>query len=227
MTVRSGRKKPLFEDAYVALKKALLESELPPGYHGSEQEIATRLGMSRTPVHEAIIRLQQEGLMEILPKKGVLVSTIATDDMKEIYDITIALEGMAAELTASLQPETRQVAVAALREATALMETAVTRNDLPAWADADNHFHRHLVQCCENERLSRMANMNSDQLHRTRLFTLRLRTLPKHSVDEHYDIIAAILDGDAKRASDRAREHRRKARDELIPLLEVSGIRHM
>ncbi len=224
---RPMRKKPLFEDAYQALKNAILKSEFPPGYQGSEQEIATRLGMSRTPVHEAIIRLQQEGLMEIRPKKGVLVSTIAPDDMKDIYDITIALEGMAAELNALLEPEKRRRVVTALSEPTTQMESAVTRNDLQSWAEADDRFHRLLVEYCGNARLSKMAQLNSAQLHRTRLVTLRLRALPSTSVDAHFEIIEAIKDGDAKRASACAMKHRRKARDELVPLLKIAGFHHL
>lgn len=227
MKARPERKKPLFEDAYMALRDAILNSEFPPGYQGSEQEIATRLGMSRTPVHEAIIRLQQEGLMEIRPKKGILVSTIAPDDMKEIYDITIVLEGMAAELAALLPPEKRKPIVATLTEATNRMEAAVARDDLQSWADADDAFHRNLVELCGNARLSKMAQLNSAQLHRTRLITLRLRALPKHSVGDHFGIIDAIKEGDEKQAANRAMAHRRKARDELVPLLKISGFHHL
>jgi len=223
----SERKGTLFESAYAALKQAILENELPPGYQGSEQEIANRLGMSRTPVHEAIVRLQQEGLMEIRPKKGVIVSTIAPDDMKEIYDIRIALEGMAAELIALLEPEERNRAVSELTEPTARMEKAVLGDDLLAWAEADNQFHRGVVEACGNSRLSKMANLISSQLHRTRLITLRVRTLPKHSAGDHYAIIEAIRDGDAALAREQASGHCRRARDELIPLLKQSGIRHL
>lgn len=227
MATKPKNKTPLFEGAYQALKDAILEGEFAPGYQGSEQEIATRLGMSRTPVHEAIIRLQQEGLMEIRPKKGVVISTIAPDDMKEIYDITIALEGMAAELDAMLPDEKRGVLVAQLADATDRMEDAVERDDLRSWADADDDFHRVLVNECGNPRLARMARMNSDLLHRTRLITLRLRALPKSSAQDHARIIEAIKAGDGQAAAESAMLHRRWARDELVPLLRVSGIRHL
>ncbi len=227
MAAITKNKTPLFEGAYAALKKAILEAEFPPGYQGSEQEIATRLGMSRTPVHEAIIRLQQEGLMEIRPKKGVVISTIAPDDMKQIYDITIALEGMAAELDAALPHEERDILITALTHASSRMERAVESDDLRSWAEADDEFHRQLVDQCQNPRLSRMARTNSDQLHRTRLITLRLRALPKDSAQGHLKIIDAIKSGDAQRAAQSAMEHRRVARDELIPLLKVAGIRHL
>jgi len=101
--------------------------------------------MSQTPVHEAIVRLQQEALMEIHPKKGVVVSTIAPDDMKETYDIRIVLEGMAAELIARLEPEGRLCAVSELSDATANIEKAVLGDDLRTWNAPD--FSRHRFRC--------------------------------------------------------------------------------
>src|ERR687894_830406 len=88
------KKTSLVEDAYKALKDAIRNNLFPPGYQGSEQEIALRLGMSRTPVHEAIIRLQEDGLVRVLPKRGVVVCPIAPEDMREIYDVIIAVEAM-------------------------------------------------------------------------------------------------------------------------------------
>ena len=80
----AGKKPSLVDDAYRKLKDAIRENEFPPGYQGSEQEIASRLGMSRTPVHEAVIRLQEEGLVRVLARRGVVVCAISADDMSEI-----------------------------------------------------------------------------------------------------------------------------------------------
>src|ERR1044071_2040484 len=95
-TAETTRKPSLVDDAYRALKDAIRENTFPPGYQGSEQEIATRLGMSRTPVHEAVIRLQEEGLVRVLPRRGVVVCAISAEDMREIYGVIIALEAAAA-----------------------------------------------------------------------------------------------------------------------------------
>ena len=85
-TAPSTHRPSLVDDAYRVLKNAIRENVFPPGYHGSEQEIASRLGMSRTPVHEAVIRLQEEGLVRVLTKRGVLICTVSPDDMREIYE---------------------------------------------------------------------------------------------------------------------------------------------
>src|SRR5271166_5244478 len=96
----SAPKPSLVGGAYEALKEAILHNVFAPGYQGSEQEIASQLAMSRTPVHEAIIRLQEEGLVRVLPRRGVVVCAISPDDMREIYEVLIALETASAELLA-------------------------------------------------------------------------------------------------------------------------------
>src|SRR3954466_14939978 len=99
-TQEPNRKPSLVDDAYAALKEAIRENTFPPGYQGSEKEIAPRLEMSRTPVHEAVIRLQEEGLVRVLSRRGVVICAISAADMREIYEVIIALESAAAELLA-------------------------------------------------------------------------------------------------------------------------------
>src|SRR3954447_19013442 len=112
-----NRKPSLVDDAYAALKEAIRENTFPPGYQGSEQEIATKLGMSRTPVHEAIIRLQEEGLVRVMTRRGVQVCAVSPEDMREIYEVIIALEAVAAELLAGRAQAERAAGVAELARA--------------------------------------------------------------------------------------------------------------
>jgi DNA-binding GntR family transcriptional regulator len=221
-------KKPsLVEDAYKALKDAIRNNVFPPGYQGSEQEIALRLGMSRTPVHEAIIRLQEDGLVRVLSKRGVTVCPLAPEDIREIYEVIIAIEAMAAELLAALPDEERHLVADQLEDATSGMEQALRDDDLLAWAAADDLFHRILVERCGNSRIRRIAQTVTDQAHRARMLTLKLRSRPTGSVAAHRDIIAAIRKGKAAEAHQQARQHRIGARDELVPLIVSVGIKHL
>lgn len=222
-----GGKPSLVDAAYDALKTAIQSNAFAPGYHGSEQEIASQLGMSRTPVHEALIRLQEEGLVRILPRRGVLVCTISPDDMREIYEVVIALETASAELIAALPPERRAPVAAELEAVNARMEAALAAGELVAWAEADGRFHQLLAERSGNGRLARMFHTVMDQSHRARMLTLRLRPLPALSVRDHAGIVAAIRDGDAPAARDRTRAHRARARDQLLPLLGQLGMRHL
>lgn len=213
--------------AYQAIREAIRSNVFPPGYQATEVEIARQLGMSRTPVHEAMARLQEDGLVRILPKKGIIIRSLSPTDIDEIYEVTIALEGAAAARIASFAPDQRKDVAKQLREATLAMEEALKSEDLKAWAQADEQFHETLVVSSGNRRLVRMAGTVADQLHRARIFTLNLRPLPSASSQEHLAIIAAIEAGDEEMASSAARYHRQHARDQLLPLIAKLNLRNL
>ncbi len=183
--------------------------------------------MSRTPVHEASLRLQEEGLVRILPKRGILICALAPHDIAEIYEVLIAIEAGAAARAAAL-PEAERTALAdELDQATAAMGQALAVGDLPGWGRADEAFHRLLVERCGNGRFARIIQTVNDQSHRARMLTLRLRPRLPASEAEHRDTSEAIRLGLPDAAHEAARRHRIRARDELLPLIESVGLRHM
>jgi DNA-binding GntR family transcriptional regulator len=216
----------LVDGAYAALKQAIRESVFPPGYQASAGELAMRLGVSRTPVHEAALRLQEEGLVRILPKRGILICALAPDDIREIYGVLIAIEASAAELAASLPVAERERLADDLSDATEAMDRALAGGDLAQWGHGDEAYHRLLVEGCGNGRFLRIIQTVNDQSHRARMLTLRLRPQLPVSVAEHRAAIDAIRAGNAEAAREAARRHRIRARDELLPLLEGIGLRH-
>jgi DNA-binding GntR family transcriptional regulator len=224
----TGERRPsLVDDAYAAMKEAIRESTFAPGYQASAQEIALRLGMSRTPVHEASLKLQEEGLVRIVPKRGIVICTLAPDDIREIYDVIVAIEGRAAELVAALSDADRQVIADDLARHTAGMEAALAAGDLAAWGRADAAFHAALIDGAKNSRIARIVQTINDQMHRARMLTLRLRGELPQSVAEHRRIVEAIRAGDTAAAHAAARGHRLRTQGELIPLLESLGLKHL
>jgi DNA-binding GntR family transcriptional regulator len=217
----------LVDEAYQALKTAIRDNVFPPGHQAAEPEIARQLGMSRTPVHEAIIRLQEEGLVQVLPRRGILICPVSAEDIREIYDVLIAVEGMAAALLAGLPGDAAGAAAEALERETAAMERALEGGRLPDWAAADERFHGLLTERCGNRRLARVAATVRDQSHRARLFTLHLRPPPTASAAEHRRITDAVRAGAAADAEAAARAHRLRARDALLPLLVQYGVRNL
>jgi DNA-binding GntR family transcriptional regulator len=207
------------DSAYRFLRKAILTNEIPVGFQATEVELAARLGMSRTPVHEAMARLQEEGFVQILPRRGILVKGLSPTDLLEIYDILIGLEGAAAERLALERGDAIADVVRPLEELTVRMEQALEAEDLEAWADADEAFHDTLVTRCGNGRIRRLVATVSGQSHRARRLTLNMRPIPSQSSIEHRQIIAAIAATDAAAAGAAARAHRRRARDQLVPIL--------
>lgn len=205
-------------DAYDQLKEEIRSNRMPPGYLAPEPEIALRLGMSRTPVREALIRLEVEGLVELIPRRGARVLPIRADDMKEIYEILTSLEPDAAASLAARKPTDRDLAP--LDKATAEMEAALRVDDLDRWAEADDRFHNTLLRLHGNRRLTEFVSALYDQAHRARMVTLRLRERPTKSTEEHRDILECLRRGDPAATRKAFRRHRERAVTELLDILE-------
>ena len=217
----------LVDAAHQAIKEAIRENVFPAGYQAAEADIARQLGMSRTPIHEAMTRLQEEGLVRILPRRGILVCALTPEDIQEIYEVIIALEGAAAERSA-LSPEAmRTPLLQTLEAATSAMEAALKSDDLLGWAQADKQFHDAMVSQCGNRRLTRMVGTVTDQSHRSRTLTLQLRPKPVSSAAEHRAIICAIRSGEGPAANQAARAHRQNARDQILPLIARLNLRNL
>ena len=210
------------ERAYQDLKRRILDNEMPAGFQALEQELAEMLAMSRTPVREALIRLAEEGIVEVRPRHGMRVLPISVDDMREIYEILTGLEGIAAEVVAKRGLTKDQLA--ALHDAVNAMDTTLAEDDLLGWADADHRFHNLLVEYCGNERLRTWVNTCRDQVHRARMATLRLRPKPVDSNKDHAAVVDAIERQDAEAARRIHHQHRVRAGAMLVELLELHGI---
>jgi DNA-binding GntR family transcriptional regulator len=210
------------EAAHARLRAMILDNHLPPGTQLLEAELALELGLSRTPVREAMLRLQADGLVAVTPRHGMRVLPVSAADMRDIYDVLESLEPKAAELLALRRLPPAQLAP--LHAACDAMEAAIAREDRPAWAAADEAFHRDLLALCGNRRLGAMVMQLWDQSHRARMLTLNLRPLPAASTAEHRAIMVAIAAGDGDGARELFRLHRRRGGAEMIALIERSGL---
>ncbi|VTU30813.1 Carbon starvation induced regulator [Variovorax sp. PBL-E5] len=181
------------DTVYDTLKQRILRNKLSGGSQLLEDAVSADLGVSRTPIREALARLEAEGLIEAVPRHGYRVLPITMDDMRDIYQVLSPLETVAAELLAEKKPNT--VEVKALQEAVDRMAAALKADDLDAWAEADETFHARLVDLCGNRRLAKVAHLLFAQSHRVRLFTLRLRDKPMSSVKNHAALVDAIRKG--------------------------------
>ncbi len=210
------------ERAYQELKRRILDNEMPAGFQALEQELAELLGMSRTPVREALIRLAKEGIVEVRPRHGMRILPISVADMREIYEILTGLESTAAEIVAERGLD--HDSLGTLRRAVEDMDSALADDDLRAWAEADERFHNLLVEFSGNERLRAWVNTCRDQAHRARMATLRLRPKPVDSNKDHAAVVDAIERQDGEAARRLHHQHRRRAGAMLVELLELHGI---
>ncbi|MBV6648485.1 FCD domain-containing protein [Hoeflea alexandrii] len=208
-----------------ALRALIFAGELPPGSDHLESELAEKLGMSRTPVREATLVLESQGLLEVRPRKGVRISALSADDMREIYEVLTELESLAASLAADAHYSEQELS--RLKSATLEMEASVAANDREGWARADAAFHDELVRLGGNKRIQTIVSNFNDQVRRARALTLHMRPMPKKSNEDHRALYEAIAKGDSTAARKIHWRHRTEAKDMLINLLNQHGLRRV
>jgi DNA-binding GntR family transcriptional regulator len=204
--------------AFAELRSMILNNQLKIGIYYLERELVELLNISRTPLKEALLRLEHEGLIKIQPRHGIRVLPISVEDMEEIYQVITCLE---CEAILSLANRTLSVDDLALLEACSQsMVQALEKDDLTAWAEADEKFHTLILDLCGNKRLRETVMMFWGQAHRARYFTLSFREKPKDSTNDHHRVIQAIKKGDADTAVSIHRQHRVKGGRILIDILK-------
>lgn len=218
---KKNQKASLTQKAYSELKERIMTGKFSVGEHYLEPEIAEMLGISRTPAREALIRLSQEGLIDLKPRRGVLVKPIFVHDLKEIYEVLTSLESTAVWLAAKRRPADKDMQ--GLKSAVDEMDEALVRGDLDAWAAADVKFHMLLVELGNNSRIRQLVQTYFDQAHRVRMLTLKLRPKPVDSNMDHRAVVEMIEKGNAEEARRIHYEHREKAGELLLSLLESYG----
>lgn len=203
---------------YGELRRRILDNEFPPGLQLLESEVSQMLNVSRTPVREALRRLENDGLIEVRPRRGMRVLPVSPEDMREIYEILTSLETTAARLVAERGADARQFK--RLRGAVDDMAAALEDNDLMRWADADERFHAELIRASGNRRLIQIGQTLLDQARRARIVTLKLRPFPSKSNEDHTALVDAIAAQDPDRAEAIHHSHRRRSMDMLVNLLK-------
>ena len=211
--------------ALEALRQMIFSGELAAGTDHLETELAQRLNMSRTPVREAAMILESQGLLEVRPRKGVRILSVSPQDMTEIYDVLTELECLSAAMAAAADHTPQDLA--ALSKAIDDMDAALLAEDRVQWARADDRFHRELVRLGGNSRVISIVEMMNDQVRRARATTLYMRPRPSKSNDDHRDVLQAIRDKDPVKARACHHRHRQDTKTVLIDLLEKHQLRSL
>lgn len=219
------KRKPNTFQAVDTLREMILSNKLQAGSNHLEAELASLLGMSRTPVREATLILEAQGLVSVIPRHGVKILTISPKDMTEIYQVLTELECLSAGLAATKNHPAEKFHEA--ERAIGDMESALEVEDLEAWAIADDKFHSELVRLGENQRVINIFDMYTDQVKRARMLTLRLRPIPTKSNEDHRKVLEAIKSGQSEIAVKIHKEHRIQAGQMLVNLLEKFGLSNL
>ena len=195
---------PLRDVVFNTLRQAILTGELKPGERLMEIHLADRLGVSRTPIREAIRKLELEGLVTMIPRRGAEVAQITEKSMKDVLEVRRALDALCAELACDRITDEE---LENLRLACDAFETAVKTKDAKKIAQADVALHDIIVRATGNQRLIKLVNNLSEQMYRYRFEYIKDSSQHQNLIDEHRIIYQSIVCKDKKTAADAARTH--------------------
>jgi len=196
--------KPLGEIVFDYLKNAIISGELKPGERLMEIAIADQLGVSRTPVREAIRKLEKEKFIEMVPRKGAYVASTSLKDMLDVLEVRKLLEGLATELAAERM--TDETLVSLLRTHKAFLK-ALDDSDTESMISLDNEFHDMILQASDNAKLIEIATAITEQVQRYRLSYFTEVTNFDELREWNKKIYDSIEKKDAKKAGEYAKRH--------------------
>ena len=198
-TVHMDEYLPLREVVFNTLRQAILKGELKPGERLMEIALAERLGVSRTPIREAMRKLEQEGLVVMIPRRGAQVANITEKDLNDVLEVRIALENVAIEKACArmTEEEMRRLWLAAKE-----FEHTIAEGNLVKLAEADVAFHEVIYQASDNKRLIQVLNNMREQIYRYRVEYLKREEAHPQLIAEHAEIIEYISKGEKKAATD-------------------------
>ncbi len=195
---------PLRDVVFNTLRKAILTGKLKPGERLMEVHLANRLGVSRTPIREAIRKLELEGLVIMIPRRGAEVARITEKSLKDVLEVRRALDALSVELACD---RITSEDIKRLLEACQEFERAAKGKDTAVIAKADVALHDIIVEAAGNLRLQQLVNNLSEQMYRYRFVYIREESQHDNLVEEHREIYASIAARDKERASKAAKIH--------------------
>ena len=181
--------KPLREVVFENIRKAIIEGVLKPGERLMEIQLSEQLGVSRTPVREAIRMLELEGLVVMLPRKGAYVANISKKDLMDILEVRVGLEGLAAYCATDRMTKDH---IKKLETISQELEEAVYKNDVGTMLAKDEEFHTLIFEATGNKRLISMMINIWETVYRFRLMYMSDYSSAVNIVDEHKKIIEAF-----------------------------------
>lgn len=195
---------PLRDIVFNTLRQAILKGELAPGERLMEVSLAQKLGVSRTPVREAIRKLELEGLVLMIPRRGAEVARISEKNLRDVLEVRRGLEDLAVELACARITESQ---IVELKKANVNFENSLTSNDVTAIAEADERFHEIIYRATGNEKLIQVISNIKEQMYRYRLEYIKDSAKRHDLVAEHKEIVTALECKRLSEAKERMRRH--------------------
>lgn len=215
--IRLDNYKPLRELVFESLREAIITGKLGPSERLMEIQLAEEMGVSRTPVREAIRKLELEGLVVMIPRKGAYVAGLSIRDITDVFEIRRALEGLAAELAAERSTDGE---LEEMERFLVKISEEIEQGDLPKVIETDTDFHTLIYKASRNTRLSQIINNLREQIQRSRTTSLSYPGRMKIALEEHRKMVEAISSRDGELARNLAQEHIENAENALMSMIQ-------
>lgn len=205
--------KPLREVVTETLREAIVSGVLKPGERLMEIQLAEELGVSRTPVRESIRKLELEGFVVMVPRRGTYVADLSIKDINEVYEIRTVLDVLAAGLAAERITEEE---LEQLERLLVQISEYVEQNNVEKLIETDSLFHDVLYRASRNDRLVGIINNLREQFTRFRSISMQYPGRMKNTVEEHTRLVEAIAQRNPELAQQIAREHMENSEQTLL-----------
>ncbi len=197
----------LRDKAYRIIHEKIITCQMMPGEMIDEKSLIQQTGCGRTPVREALMILARDGLVRIVPRRGIFISDITIKDVRDIYELKREVEPIIVRLYGLKIPEER------LRY---FQELFLKKQDSYHYTLSDAEFHAAFIEVCDNTYYKLIMNIVSDQSQRIRILTNEAQERHKQSIKEHLDIVDALWEGNVDLAAERMRAHYQNSLDDVM-----------
>ncbi|MBV6510638.1 MAG: GntR family transcriptional regulator [Ignavibacteriales bacterium] len=211
--------KPLRDRIASLVRDSVIEGKLKPGGRVTEDEIAGSLGVSRTPIREAFLQLEQEGFLTVHPRKGAVVTELSLQDAQETYLIKGALEALAGRLAMDYAEEEEIEHLEALNRQMEKIARSESKN-YRRFLDLNSRFHHNLCELSKNQKLIKIITTLRKQTLRYNYIYVSLLSHLQQSVDEHWLIIRYIKEKNGEKLEQLIRVHGETARLALYDFIQ-------
>lgn len=208
-----GNQKVIAREVADQLREVIVSGRLRPGERLTELELANLFQVSRSPLREAFLQLENEGLVTLVPRKGAIVSEVSEADIRELYQVKGVLEGYVAGLVARRRDAATLGKLEGLMQQ---MQRAAQHGDLRRYLKLSEEFYALMFSVADNRRLETMYETVRVPIKRIRALSLASKGRLSQSASKHQAIFDAIKAGQANRAEQLAREHSQEVREEIL-----------
>ena len=210
--------KPLREIVFEYLRQSILDGKLEPGKRLMEIQMAEQLGVSRTPVREAIRKLELEGLVVMVPRRGAYVADVSIKDVLEVLEVRMVLEGLAASLAAERMSDDE------INELTSVCDEFkryYEEDNIEGMIQKDVEFHDRIFNSTGNNKLNQISQSLREQIYRFRVRYISRYNKAKELVDEHQALLDAIRNRDPDKAYKCGMKHIENLTDHMMEQLQI------